>query len=51
MAVFWLLRIPLQLFYYDGELRRQNRFLDVAYTSVVCFLAGIFSIAAVGLLR
>src|SRR2546425_11217291 len=51
MAVFWLLLIPLQLFYYDGGLRRPNRFLGVAYTAVGCFLAGIFSLAAVGFLR
>src|ERR1700756_622220 len=28
MAGFWLLRIGLQVFYYDVELRRENRALD-----------------------
>ncbi len=51
MGLFWLLRIPLQLFYYDAELRRQNRLLDLAYTLAVCSLAAVFSIAALGLVR
>jgi hypothetical protein len=45
MAFFWMLRIPLQLFYYDPELRRQRRFADVAYTMAVAFLAIVFTTA------
>jgi hypothetical protein len=46
MAAFWLLRIPLQLFFSDRELRRQNRALDVAYTFAVASLAIVFTVAA-----
>ncbi len=45
MALFWLLRVPLQFFYYDAELRRQRRFADVAYTMAVAFLAIVFTTA------
>ncbi len=48
MAGFWLLRIPLQLFYYDRETRRQNRVLDALYLLALTFLAGVFSAAALG---
>lgn len=51
MALFWLLRVPLQLFYYDRELRRQRRLGDVAYTVAVSFLAIVFTVAASGALR
>jgi hypothetical protein len=46
MAVFWGLRLPLQLFYYDGELRRQNRALDAAYVLALVALIAIFGAAA-----
>jgi hypothetical protein len=47
MAVFWGLRLPLQLFYYDGELRRQNRALDAAYVLALVALIAIFGSVAV----
>src|SRR5579864_7055289 len=31
IAAFWLLRIVLQVFYYEKELRRENRALDTLY--------------------
>ena len=46
MGGFWGLRLPLQLFYYDGELRRQNRALDVAYVLALVALIAIFFGAA-----
>ena len=46
MGVFWGLRLPLQLFYYDAELRRQNRALDVAYVLALVVLVAIFGAAA-----
>lgn len=46
MAAFWLLRIALQLFYYDGEVRRQNRGLDMLYLGSLIVLVLIFGIAA-----
>jgi hypothetical protein len=48
MAGFWLLRIPLQLFYYDRETRRQNRALDAAYLAALAFLACVLTAAATG---
>lgn len=46
LAVFWSLRIVLQLFYYDAELRRQNRALDVAYLLALTYFAAVFGAAA-----
>ena len=47
MAGFWLLRIVLQLFYYDREVRRENRGLDMLYVGSLIVLVVIFGIAAV----
>ena len=46
MGVFWGLRLPLQLFYYDAELRRRNRVLDLAYSLAMVALIAIFGAAA-----
>ena len=46
MGVFWGLRLPLQLFYYDAELRRRNRVLDLAYVLSLVALIAIFGTAA-----
>ena len=46
MGVFWGLRLPLQLFYYDAELRRRNRVLDLAYVLALVALIAIFGAAA-----
>ena len=46
LAVFWLLRVPIQLFYYPVEIRRQNRLADVIFTVAFAFLAVVFGLAA-----
>ena len=46
LAVFWLLRVPIQLFYYPAEIRRQNRFADVVFIVAFAFLAVVFGLAA-----
>ncbi len=46
MAVFWACRVPLQVFYYDPELRRRNRAGDVAITFALLFLAATYAAAA-----
>jgi hypothetical protein len=46
IAGFWLLRIGLQWFYYDPEVRRQNRGLDALYNVALVALVAIFSMAA-----
>ena len=46
LAVFWGTRVVLQLFYYDRELRRENRFFDVLFLVADGFLAAVFALAA-----
>jgi hypothetical protein len=46
MAVFWLCRVPVQLFYYDRALRRDNRRADAAITLAFLFLAATYAAAA-----
>jgi hypothetical protein len=46
MAGFWLLRIVLQIFYYDGEVRRENQVLDRLYVGALIVLVVIFGMAA-----
>lgn len=46
MAGFWLLRIVLQVFYYDREVRREHRGLDVVYLAATGVLVAIFAVAA-----
>jgi hypothetical protein len=43
----WLLRIFLQFFYYDSEVRRANRVLDCFYVLSLIALTGIFGFVAV----
>jgi hypothetical protein len=49
MAAFWLLRMGLQIFYYDADVRRENRGLDLLYLGSLIALVGIFGAAAVRL--
>ena len=46
LAIFWLLRVPIQLFYYPAEIRRQNRLADVVFTVAFAFLTVVFGVAA-----
>ena len=46
LAIFWLLRVPIQLLYYPVEIRRQNRLADVIFTVAFAFLAIVFGLAA-----
>jgi hypothetical protein len=46
LSVFWFCRIPLQLFYYDSDLRRANRAGDVAMTAALVFIASTYAWAA-----
>jgi hypothetical protein len=51
MAIFWLLRVPIQLFFYDPEIRRQNRLADVVFLLTFSYLGIVFGAAALGALR
>ena len=46
---FWLLRIVLQVFYYDREIRRENWGLDSLYMAALSVLVVIFGMAALRL--
>ena len=46
IAVFWLLRAPVQLLYYDASLRKENRWGDVALTTAALFLAATYGAAS-----
>lgn len=45
MAAFWLLRIVLQVLYYDPEVRRENSVLDAMYLVALVVLVVVFGIA------
>jgi hypothetical protein len=47
MAGFWLLRIVLQVFYYDREIRQENWGLDMLYVGALIVLVVIFGMAAI----
>lgn len=44
---FWLLRIFLQCFYYDREVRRAHRAMDSLYVMALFVLVGIFGWMAI----
>lgn len=46
MALFWLLRMALQWFYYDAEVRRQERVLDLLYGLALIVLVAIYGTAS-----
>jgi hypothetical protein len=46
LSLFWFCRIPLQLFYYDPDLRRANRAGDVGMTVALIFVASTYAWAA-----
>ena len=45
IGLFWLMRVPVQLLYYDATLRRGNRWGDVAFTAGALFLAAAYGAA------
>ncbi len=46
LAVFWLLRTLVQLFWFDAEFRRRHRLADVTFVVSSALLAGIFAMAS-----
>ena len=48
MAIFWLLRVPIQLFFYDPQIRKENRLGDVIFLFAFSYLGTVFGIAALG---
>lgn len=48
MAVFWTVRVPIQIFYYDTAVRKANRGCDILYTAAFVSLASVFWAACLG---
>jgi hypothetical protein len=48
LAVFWMLRVGIQLFYYDTALKRENRLVHIFFTMAFVYLATVFTVAAIG---
>ena len=46
LALFWFCRIPVQLFYYDSDVRRANRVGDLAMSAALVFLSATYAWAA-----
>ncbi|NNF44587.1 MAG: hypothetical protein HKN62_16375 [Phycisphaerales bacterium] len=46
IAVFWLVRLGIQLFYYDRAERRRHRAIDVCFIVAFAYLAAVFFRAA-----
>ena len=46
IAVFWLVRAPVQILYYDAALRKENRWGDIAFTAAALFLAATYGAAS-----
>jgi hypothetical protein len=51
LAVFWLLRVVLQLTFYDPQVRAKYRVGDIAYTLAVSCLGAAFAIVALGVVK
>lgn len=51
LAIFWLLRLGIQLLYYDRAVRRANRAADVGFAVALTFLVGVFATAALQIVR
>ncbi len=48
LGVFWLLRVMIQVFYYDATLRRRHRLTHVGFTVSFLYLGILFAVAALG---
>ncbi len=48
LAVFWLLRMGIQLFYYDPQLKRENFAAHLVFTAAFIYLAVVFALGALG---
>jgi hypothetical protein len=51
ISIFWLTRIPVQLFVYDRALRRKHRGIDLLLLAMAAFMGGVLGVAAIGGLR
>ena len=47
MAVFWLMRLPIQFFYYDEQVRRDHRLGHYTFAFALASVAAVLSAAAI----
>lgn len=47
MAAFWVIRLPIQFFFYDEEVKRRHRAGHWAFSFALVSLAAVLSISAV----
>lgn len=50
LALFWGLRVLVQLFFYDCETKRQHPAFNLLFLSAFVYLAGTFAVAALGVM-
>ena len=48
LAVFWTARVPIQLFYYDSTVKRENLAMHVLFSAAFVYLATVFVAATIG---
>jgi len=51
LAVFWVPRVFVQLFYYDRDVKRANPAGHVLFTTLFVYLAVVYTLAALGVVR
>jgi len=51
ICFFWFCRVPIQLFYFDKDVRRANRVGDILMTVAMAFLAATYCAAAFSAVR
>ncbi len=51
LALFWGLRLLIQLFFYDASMRRRHRGFDMIFLVAQTYLTAVFTAAALGWLR
>ena len=47
LALFWLPRVAIQLFYYDQTIKQEHRFGNFVFTTAFLYLGIVFSVAAI----
>jgi len=48
LALFWLPRLPIQLFYYDRRTTWNYRWLNLTFIATLAYLGGVFLWASIG---
>ena len=51
IAVFWLLRLCIQVFYYDLGVKQQHPVANLAFTLAVAYVGGVSVLAALGVAK